>query len=147
MANTGHLHRILKAPAERVFRALTDPRALVKWMAPNGFIATVHEMDVRPGGGYRMSFTNLGTGESESFHGEYIEVVPGKSLKYTDQFDNPNLPGTINMTITLRETMGLTELKITQENLPDAIPVEMCYLGWQDSLNLLTQLVEAHIPA
>ena len=94
-----------------------------------------------------MSFTNLGTGESESFHGEYIEVVPGKSLKYTDQFDNPNLPGTINMTITLRETMGLTELKITQENLPDAIPVEMCYLGWQDSLNLLTQLVEAQIPA
>lgn len=145
MPNTINLHRVLTAPPEKVYRAFIDPDALVKWMPPHGFTAKVHEIDVRVGGGYKMSFTNLTTNKSHSFGGKYIELTPDKQLKYTDKFDDPNLPGEIQVTITLQKVMCGTELKITQAGIPDSIPVEMCYLGWQQSLNLLTQLVEPEI--
>lgn len=143
---TIRLHRILKAPPDRVYRAFTDPRALVKWMAPHGFTAEVHSMDLRVGGGYRMSFTNFGTGQSHTFGGTYREIRPGELLRYSDKFDDPSLPGEMSMTIALRKVLCGTELSILQENLPPQIPVEFCYLGWQESLSLLALLVEPEIP-
>lgn len=143
--NTVRLHRVLAAPAERVYRAFVNPDAMVKWSPPHGFVAKVHEIDVREGGGYRMSFTNLTTGKSTLFGGKYIEIKPNERLKYTDRFDDPNMPGEMQVTVTLRPVIGGTELNITQEGIPAVIPVEMCYLGWQQSLNLLTLLVEPEI--
>jgi uncharacterized protein YndB with AHSA1/START domain len=145
--NTIRLHRVLRAPAERVFKAFTNPDAQCKWMPPFGFTGKVHDMDFRVGGGYRMSFTNLGTGQSHSFGGKYVEIVPGERLRYTDRFDDPNLPGEMNVTVTLRGVIGGTELTIVQEGVPAVIPAEMCYMGWQESLTQLAQLVEPEIPA
>ena len=144
---TIRLHRVLKAPPERVYRAFTDPDALVKWMAPHGFTARVHDIDVRVGGGYRMSFTNFSAGGSHSFGGRYRKVVPNELLEYSDKFDDPNLPGEMSMKVTFQPVMGGCELRIEQSNLPAMIPLEMCYLGWQESLMLLAKLVEADIPA
>jgi uncharacterized protein YndB with AHSA1/START domain len=144
--NTVRLHRVLRAPAERVYRAFLDPDALAKWMAPHGFTGRVHEMDARVGGGYRMSFTNFSSGKSHSFGGRYTELVPHERIRYTDRFDDPELPGEMQMTIALRKTDCGTELEIVQAGLPASIPVEACTLGWQESLALLAHLVEAEIP-
>lgn len=146
MPGTVQLHRVLNAPPERVYRAFLDPDALVKWMCPHGFTAKVHSIDAKVGGGYKMSFTNFTTQKSQSFGGKYTEIKPNELLKYTDKFDDPNMPGEMQMTVTFRKVLCGTELKITQEGIPDMIPVEMCYLGWQQSLQLLTQLVEPEIP-
>jgi uncharacterized protein YndB with AHSA1/START domain len=143
---TVHLHRVLRAPAERIYRALLDPDALVKWLPPHGFTAKVHELDARVGGRYRMSFTNFSTGRSQSFGGEYLELVPNERIRNSDRFDDPQLPGTLQTTVVLKGVSCGTELSIVQEGLPAAIPVEACYLGWQESLLLLAQLVEAEIP-
>jgi uncharacterized protein YndB with AHSA1/START domain len=140
------LHRVLSAPPERVFKAFLNPEAMSKWLPPHGFTGKVHSMDARVGGGYKMSFTNLTTGSSHSFGGKYVELIENKKLKYTDKFDDPNLPGEMQVTITFNKVSCGTDLKIVQEGIPDAIPVEMCYLGWQQSLNLLAQLVEPEIP-
>jgi uncharacterized protein YndB with AHSA1/START domain len=145
MPNTIQLHRVIAAPPERVFRAFTNPEAMVKWLPPHGFTGKVHHMDARTGGEYKMSFTNFTTKQVQSFGGKYIEVKPSELLKYIDKFDDPNLSGEMQITITFREVICGTELKITQAGIPDAIPAEMCYLGWQQSLNLLTQLVEPEI--
>jgi uncharacterized protein YndB with AHSA1/START domain len=145
MPNTIQLHRVLSAPPERVYRAFVNPDAMVKWLPPHGFTAKVHEFDFRAGGGYKMSFTNHTTGQSHSFGGKYIEIVPNQQLKYTDRFEDPNLPGEMKVTITFKQVACGTDLKITQEGVPDVIPVEMCYLGWQQSLQLLAQLVEPEI--
>lgn len=144
--NTVRLHRVLNAPSERVYRAFLDAAAIAKWLSPNGFTCTVHEMDAKVGGTYRMSFTNFSTQSSHGFGGKYVELVPGEKIVHTDRFEDPNLPGEMVTTITLRKVSCGTELHITQENLPDAIPVEGCYLGWQESLILLGKLVEAEIP-
>jgi uncharacterized protein YndB with AHSA1/START domain len=144
--NTVSLHRVLRAPADRVYRAFLDPDAMVKWIPPHGFTAKVHHLDARVGGGYRMSFTNFGTGKSEAFGGTYVEMVPNEKLRYTDRFDDPNLPGEMQVTITLRPVACGTELKIVQSGVPAVIPVEFCYLGWQESLSLLAHLVEPEIP-
>ena len=144
--NTIRLHRVLRAPAERVYRAFLDPHAMVKWLPPHGFVGEVHNMDARVGGSYRMSFMNFSTGKSHSFGGKYVELTPHERIRYTDAFDDPNLPGEMHVTITLRKVICGTELEIVQEGLPAAIPVEFCYLGWQESLLLLTQLIEAEIP-
>lgn len=144
--NTVRLHRVLKAPPDRVYRAFIDPRAMVKWLPPHGFVAEVHRMDARVGGGYRMSFINFNTGQGHSFGGTYVEMVPGERLRYTDAFDDPNLPGQMQVTITFRGVMGCTELTIVQEGIPEQIPAEMCYLGWQESLSMLSALVEPAIP-
>jgi len=144
--NTIRLHRVLRAPADRVYRAFIDPDALVKWMAPNGFTGKVHEMDAKVGGGYKMSFKNFTTGNSHSFGGRYVEMVPNERLRYTDKFDDANLPGEMQMTITFKTVSVGTELHIVQEGVPEAIPPEACYLGWQESLILLGKLVEAEIP-
>lgn len=146
MSGTVRLHRVLNAPSERVFKAFLDPDALVKWMAPHGFTAKVHHLDPQVGGSYKMSFTNFSTGHSHSFSGKYIEIVPNQLLRYTDQFDDPDLPGEIQMTIELKPVLVGTEVNITQAGLPDVIPVEACYLGWQESLYLFSLLVEAEIP-
>lgn len=146
MPSTVHLHRVLNAPPERVYRAFIDPDALTKWVSPHGFTCKVHSIDVRVGGGYKMSFTNFTTGSSHSFACKYLEIFENKKLKYTDKFDDPNLPGEMQVTITFNKVSCGTDLKITQEGIPDAIPVEMCYLGWQQSLSLLTLLVEPEIP-
>lgn len=143
---TVRLHRVLRAPAERVYRAFLDPAAMVKWLPPHGFTGTVHEMDTRVGGVYRMSFTNFGTGTSHSFGGTYLELVPSEKLRYNDRFDDPNLPGEMETTITLKPVTVGTEVHIEQTGIPAAIPVEFCYLGWQESLALLAQLVEPNIP-
>jgi uncharacterized protein YndB with AHSA1/START domain len=143
---TVRLHRVLKAPADRVYKAFLDPEAMVKWLPPHGFTGKVHSMDARVGGGYRMSFTNFSTGKSHSFGGTYVELVPGERLRYTDRFDDPNLPGEMNVTISLRKVACGTELSIVQEGIPAVIPVEFCYLGWQESLALLAQVVEPEIP-
>lgn len=145
MPGTVHLHRVLKAPPERVYRAFLTPAALAKWLPPHGFVCTVHHLEARVGGTFRMSFTNLTTQHSHSFGGEYLELVPDTLLRYTDVFDDPNLPGTLEVTVRLRPAAVGTELDIVQASIPDAIPVEMCHLGWQESLSLLTQLVEPHI--
>jgi uncharacterized protein YndB with AHSA1/START domain len=146
MPSTIQLHRVLSAPPERVYRAFTDPDAMVKWLPPHGFTGKVHSMDLRVGGGYKMSFTNFSTKNGHSFGGKYTEIKPGELLKYIDKFDDPNMPGEMYITITFRQVIGGTELKVTQEGIPDSIPPEMCYLGWQQSLNLLAQLVEPEIP-
>lgn len=143
MANTVNLHRVLKAPPERVYRAFIDGDAMAKWLPPNGFTARVHQMDAKPGGKFRMSFVNFANGQSHSFGGEFLELVPGERLRYTDRFDDPNLPGEIVVTVLMKAVSCGTDIRITQENLPDVIPLELCYLGWQDSLRQLADLVEA----
>jgi len=145
-ANTVRLHRILRATPERVYRAFLDPDAMVKWLPPHGFTGKVHQLEARVGGTYKMSFTNFTTGQSHSFGGEYLELVPNERIRHTDQFDDPNLPGEMQTTISIRPVMCGTELTIAQEGIPEAIPTEACYLGWQESLALLAQLVEAEIP-
>ena len=146
MPGTVTLHRVLRAPAERVYRAFIDPAAMVKWLPPNGFTGTVHSMDARVGGSYRMSFTNFGTGSSHSFGGTYLELVPGEKLRYNDQFENPDMPDQMEVTVTLKPVMTGTDVHIVQQGIPDAIPVEFCYTGWQESLILLAKLVEPEIP-
>jgi uncharacterized protein YndB with AHSA1/START domain len=145
-SNTVHLHRVLRATPERVYRAFLDPDAMVKWLPPHGFTGKIHEIDARVGGGYRMSFTNFGTGKSHSFGGKYTELTPNVRIRYTDQFDDPNLPGEMQVTISLQKVACGTELTIVQEGIPSVIPVEFCYLGWQESLALLAHLVEPEIP-
>jgi uncharacterized protein YndB with AHSA1/START domain len=144
--NTVRLHRVVRAPAERVYRAFIDPDAMAKWLPPHGFTGKVHQMDARVGGGYRMSFTNFGTGKSHSFGGTYVELTPNERLRYTDRFDDPNLPGEMQVTVTLRTVSCGTDVDIVQAGIPAIIPVEMCYLGWQESLSMLAQLVEPEIP-
>jgi|SRR5215216_1738634 len=140
------LHRVLQAPPERVYRAFLDPSALVKWLPPNGFTGEVHHLEAKVGGTYKMSFTNFSTGKSQSFGGEYLELTPNERIRHTDRFDDPNLPGEMQTRITLKQVSVGTDLNIVQEGIPDAIPAEACYLGWQESLKLLAQLVEAEIP-
>lgn len=144
---TVRLHRVLKAPPQRVFRAFTEPAAMCRWLPPYGFTAAVQQMDARLGGKHRMSFTNFGTGQLHSFGGEYLEFVPGERLRYTDSFDAPNLPGTMTVSVTLKAVVCGTELHVVQEGIPEAIPAEMCYLGWQESLEQLAKLVEPEIPS
>ena len=145
-ANAVRLHRVLKAPAERVYRAFLDPDAMAKWLAPHGFVGRVHEMDARVGGSHRMSFTNFGTGKSHSFGGSYLELTPFERIRYSDRFDDPTLPGEMQVTISLRPVACGTDLTIIQEGLPAVIPPEFCYLGWQESLSLLGHVVEPDIP-
>jgi uncharacterized protein YndB with AHSA1/START domain len=147
MPNTIQLHRVLRAPPERVYRAFLEADALVKWMPPHGFTAKVLELDARVGGKYRMSFTNFSAGQSHSFGGTYLELVPHERIRNTDVFDDPNLSGELMVTITFKPVLCGTELHILQEGVPDVIPPEMCYLGWQESLGLLALLVEPTIPA
>lgn len=144
--NTVKLHRVLRAPPERIYRAFLDAEAMVKWLPPNGFTGKVHHLDVRVGGTYKMSFQNFTTGHGHSFGGEYLELVPNERIRHTDKFDDPNLPGQMITTVVLRKVFCGTELNVTQEGIPEAIPPEACYLGWQESLTLLAQLVEAEIP-
>jgi uncharacterized protein YndB with AHSA1/START domain len=144
--NKIRLHRVLRAPAERLYRAFLDPDAMAKWLPPHGFTGKVHAIDAREGGGYRMSFTNFSTGRSHSFSGKYIELTPHERIRYTDKFEDPNLPGEMQVTIELRKVDCGTELEIMQEGLPSVIPVEACILGWQESLSMLANLVEAEIP-
>src|SRR4029434_9363562 len=139
MSNTIRLHRVLRATPERVYRAFLDPAAMTKWLPPNGFVGTVHHMDAKVGGSYKMSFTNFGTGSSHSFGGEYLELVPHERLRYRDKFDDPNLPGEMQVTVSLKAVSCGTELSVVQEDIPEAIPVEMCYLGWQESLAQLAK--------
>ena len=146
MPNTVRLHRVLATSPEKVYRAFLEADAVAKWLPPNGFACTVHHLDAKVGGTFRMSFRNFTTGKSHSFGGEYLELVPGERLRYTDKFDDPNLPGEIQVTVTLKQVSCGTELNIVQEGIPDVIPPEMCYLGWQDSLILLAKLVEVEIP-
>ncbi|HET7332106.1 SRPBCC family protein [Dyella sp.] len=145
MTSTIRLHRVLRAPPERVYRAFLDADAMAKWLPPNGFTGKVHELDARVGGRHRMSFTNFTTGEAHAFGGEYLELVPNERIRYTDVFDDPNLPGGMQTTISLSAVMCGTELNVVQEGIPEQIPPEMCYLGWQESLVLLAKLVEAEI--
>lgn len=147
MPYTVRLHRVLRAPPERIYRAFLDPDAMAKWLPPNGFTGKVHELDARVGGRYRMSFTNFTTGQSHSFGGEYLELVPNERIRNTDEFDDPNLPGKMVTTVSLKAVSVGTELNVEQEGIPEAIPEEGCYLGWQDSLALLALLVEAEIPS
>ena len=146
MAGTVKLHRVFTSKPERVYKAFTDPDAMAKWLPPNGFIGKVHEMDARVGGRYKMSFTNLTTGNSHSFGGEFLELVPNERLRYTDKFDDPNMPGEMTTTVEIKQVSVGVEINIVQEGIPDMIPVEMCYLGWQESLALLKMLVEPEIP-
>ncbi len=143
--NTIRLHRVLRAPPERVYKAFLDPDAMAKWLPPNGFTGKVHHMDARVGGSHKMSFTNFTTGKSHSFGGTYVELKPNERIRYTDKFDDPNLPGEMQATVTLKRVSCGTELNIVQEGVPEVIPAEMCYLGWQESLVLLAKLVEAEI--
>ena len=140
------LHRVIAAPTEKVFKAFTDPDAYASWLPPYGFVAKVYEMDVKVGGKYKMSFTNFTTGNGQSFGGEFLEIKPNELIKYSDSFDNPDLPGEMIATVNLKAVSAGTELNITQEGIPEVIPVEMCYLGWQDSLDKLKRLVEPNIP-
>ena len=144
--STIRLHRVLRATRERVYRAFTDANAMAKWLPPNGFTGQVHYLDAKVGGTYKMSFTNFTTGSSHSFGGEFLELKPNERIRYTDRFDDPNLPGEIQTTITLNKVSVGTELNILQEGVPGVIPAEACYLGWQESLTLLAKLVEAEIP-
>ena len=146
-SQTVQLHRILRAPPERVYRAFLDADALAKWLPPHGFSGRVHELDARVGGRCRMSFTSFSTGQSHAFGSEYLELVPNARNRHTDTFDDPNLPGVMETTISLRAVFCGTELQVVQEGIPPAIPVEACYLGWQESLQLLAQLVEADVSA
>ena len=144
--NTIRLHRVLQAPPERVYRAFTDAAAMAKWLPPNGFTCTVHHLDAKVGGTYKMSFTNFNSGSSHSFGGKYLELKPNELLRYSDSFDDPNLPGEMLTTVTLKKVSVGTEVNIVQEGVPAAIPAEACYLGWQESLMLLAKLVEPEIP-
>jgi len=144
--NTIRLHRVLRATPERVYRAFIDAAAMSKWLPPNGFTGQVHHIEAKVGGTYKMSFTNFTTGKSHSFGGEFLELIPHERIRYTDRFDDPNLPGQIQTTISLNKVSVGTELNIVQEGVPAAIPAEACYLGWQESLTLLAKLVEAEIP-
>jgi len=146
MPSTIRLHCVLRAAPERVYRAFFDPDAMVKWLPPNGFTGKVHHMDARIGGSYKMSFTNFTTGKRHSFGGEYLELVPHQRICHTDKFDDPNLPGEMHVTVTFKKVSCGTDVNITQEGVPDIIPAEACYLGWQESLALLAKLVEAEIP-
>src|SRR5438046_10227750 len=141
--NTIRLHRVLRATPERIYRAFLDADAMVKWLPPNGFTGKVHHLDAKVGGSYKMSFTNFSTGKSHSFGGKYVELTPHERIRYTDKFEDPNLPGEMQVTITLRRVDCGTELEIVQEGLPSVIPVEACYLGWQESLSMLAHLVQA----
>ena len=143
--NSVSLHRVLKTRPEKVYRAFAESNALAAWLPPYGFLCTVHEMNFAVGGTYKMSFTNFTTGDSHSFGGKYIEIVPNQSLKYSDSFDNPNLPGEMITSVSIRKVAGGTELKIIQEGIPEMIPADMCYLGWQESLDKLMRLVEPEI--
>lgn len=143
--NTVTIHRVLTAPSERIYRAFLDPEAMVKWLPPHGFTGKVHNIKAEVGGTYRMSFTNFTTGHSHSFGGEFLELVPNERIRHTDTFDDPNLPGQMRTTISLRKVSVGTELTVVQEGIPSVIPVEACYLGWQQSLTLLAQLVEPEI--
>jgi uncharacterized protein YndB with AHSA1/START domain len=145
MPNTVRLHRILATKPEKVYRAFLEPDAMAQWLPPNGFAGTVHHLDAKVGGKYRMSFRNFTTGQSHSFSGEYIELVPNERLRYTDRFDDPNLSGEIQVTVTVKPVAVGTELHIVQEGIPDVIPLEACYLGWQQSLQNLAKLVEPEI--
>jgi len=146
LANTLRLHRVLRATPEKVYRAFLDADALAKWLPPNGFTCKVHEMNAKVGGGFRMSFTNFSTGNGHSFSGTYVELKPHERIRYIEKFDDPNLPGEMKTTITLKKVSCGTEVTIVQEGIPAAIPVEACYLGWQESLNQLAKLVEPEIP-
>lgn len=144
--STIKLHRVLRASPEKVYKAFLDADALCKWLPPHGFTAKMHHMDAKEGGTFKMSFTNFGSGKSHSFGGEYVELVPHERIRYTDKFDDPNMPGEMHVSVTLKPVSCGTELNIVQEGVPDVIPAELCYLGWQESLTLLAQLVEAEIP-
>lgn len=146
MSGTVKLHRVFKAPPDRIYRAFLDPDAMVKWLPPHGFTGKVHSMNPTVGGGYKMSFSNFGTGKTHSFGGTYRELVPNERIRYDDQFDDANLPGQMQVTITLKSVLCGTDVSIVQEGIPDAIPVEFCYLGWQESLALLAHVVEPQIP-
>ena len=143
--NTVRLHRVLRAPPERIYRAFLDADAMAKWLPPNGFTGKVHHMEAKVGGSFKMSFTNFTTGQCHSVGGEYLELVPFERIRYTDKFDDPNLPGEMLATVSLKQVSCGTELNIVQEGLPEVIPLEACYLGWQESLTLLAKLVEAEI--
>jgi uncharacterized protein YndB with AHSA1/START domain len=145
-ANTVRLHRVIRATPEKIYKAFLDADAMAKWLPPNGFTCKVHHLDAKVGGSYKMTFTNFTTGKSHSFGGTYLELKPHERIRYTDKFDDPNLPGEIQTTITLRKVSCGTEVNIVQEGIPSAIPAEACYLGWQESLVLLAKLVEAEIP-
>ena len=144
--NSVRLHRVLRASPEKVYRAFLDPDAMVKWLPPNGFTGKVHQMNAKVGGTYQMSFTNFATGRSHSFGGQYVELAPNERIRYTNKFDDPNLPGEMQTTIALKKVFCGTEMNIVQEGIPEVIPAEACYLGWQESLTLLAKLVEAEIP-
>jgi uncharacterized protein YndB with AHSA1/START domain len=144
--NTVRLHRVLRAPPERIYRAFLDADAMAKWLPPNGFTNKVHHLDAKIGATFRMSFTNFTTGHSHSFGGEYLELVPHERIRYSSRFDDPNLPGTMQTTVSLKQVSCGTELNVVQEDIPEVIPPEACYLGWQESLTLLAKLVEAEIP-
>ena len=146
VANIVRLHRIVRAPAERVYRALLDPDAMVKWLPPHGFTGKIHQMDARVGGGYRMSFINFSTGKSHSFGGQYVELVPNERIRYMDRFEDPRMTDEMQVTISLRKVVCGTEMTLVQEGIPAAIPVELCYLGWQESLAQFVHLVEPEIP-
>lgn len=143
---TVHLHRVLRAPAQRVYRAFVESDALAKWLPPHGFTCQVHHLEAKVGGTFKMSFTHFGSGHAHSFGGEYLELEPGRRIRYTDRFDDPNLPGELQVTIELTEVSCGTDMRIVQSGIPEAIPVEMCYLGWQESLAQLAALVEPEIP-
>jgi uncharacterized protein YndB with AHSA1/START domain len=145
--NTVRLHRVLRAPPEKVYKAFLDAKALVKWMAPHGYTAQVHHIDPKVGGTYRMSFTNFGNGQTHAFGGTYTELKPGERLRYTDKFEDPNMPGEMHMTVELKKNLLGTDLSIVQEGVPPQIPLEFCYAGWQESLTLLAHVVEPDIPA
>jgi uncharacterized protein YndB with AHSA1/START domain len=144
--NTIRLHRVLRATPERVYRAFLDGDAMAKWLPPNGFTGKVHHLEAKVGGTYKMSFKNFSTGTTHSFGGEFVELTPNERIRYTDRFDDPNLPGEIRVVVTLKAVSGGTELNIVQDGVPEVIPAEACYLGWQESLTLLAKLVEAEIP-
>ena len=146
MPSTIRLHRVLRTTPEKLYKAFLDPDAKCKWLPPHGFTGKVHHIDARVGGSYKMSFTNFSTGNSHTFGGTYTELKPGEIIRYTDKFDDPNLPGEMRVTVTLRKVMVGTEISIVQEGVPDVIPADACYLGWQESLTLLAQLVEPEIP-
>ena len=144
--NSVRLHRVLRAPPERVYRAFLDADAMAKWLPPHGFTGKVHQIDATVGGTYKMSFTNFSNGHSHSFGGQYLELVPNERIRHTDKFDDPNLPGEMRTTISLKQVFCGTDVSVLQEGIPEAIPPEACYLGWQESLTLLAQLIEAEIP-
>jgi uncharacterized protein YndB with AHSA1/START domain len=145
MPGTIRLHRVLTAKPEKIYRAFLEPDAMAKWLPPNGFVCTIHHFEPKVGGTFKVSFRNFTTGQSHSFGGEYLELIPNEKLRYTDKFDDPNLPGKLEVTVTIKKVLVGTELNIVQSGIPDAIPVEQCYLGWQESLQNLARLVEPEL--